>query len=78
MYCKNISLHLAYLQTNEKKNYFCKQKIRKIVIFFKWDIKSSIWFQNAISSKFFKNLCLYYIHFCDVMPKKLFIICKII
>ena len=34
MYFKNVSLHLAYLKTNEKtKNYFRKKKDLQIVIF---------------------------------------------
>ena len=57
MYFKNISLHLAYLQTNEKKIIFIKKKLQ-IVIFLNKTFKSSIWLQNSISSKFFKNLCV--------------------
>ena len=76
MYYKNISLHLAYLQTKEKKIIFEKKNC-KIVIFLNKTFKSSILLQNSISSKFFKNLCLYFIHLRDVMPKMLFIICKI-
>ena len=35
MYYKNISLHLAYLQTNEKKKYnFCKKKKFAKLLFF--------------------------------------------
>ena len=70
MYYKNISLHLAYLQTNEKK-----KKIAKLLFCLNKTFKSSIWLQNSISSKFFKNLRLYYIHLRDVMLKNLFIIC---
>ena len=71
MYYKNISLHLAYLQKKKKKKKknFVKE-ICKIVIFF-------LNKKNLISSKFFKNLCLYYPHLRDIRPRKLFIICKI-
>ena len=54
-----------------------KKKFAKLLFFLNKTFESSIWLQNSISSKFFKNLCLYYIHLRDVMPKKLFIICKI-
>ena len=33
MYYKNISLHLAYLQTNEKKIIFVKKKFAELLFF---------------------------------------------
>ena len=73
----SISVQLKIvLEWKKKKNYICKKKFAKLLFFFFLNktCKSSIWLQNSIISKFFKNLCLYYIHLGDVMPKKLFII----
>ena len=50
MYYKNISLHLAYLQTNKKK-CFCKKKFAK----FKKDSK----IQSVLS---FLRICVYILY----------------
>ena len=70
MYYKNICLHLAYLQTSERrKNYFCKKKKIAKLLFFTIGPLSHPFDSKILSVLFSKNVCLYYIHPRDVMPK---------
>ena len=79
MYLENIGLHLGC--NAEKVIYSHIETLVKIPMLLcknSYFLVGTKRLQNSISSKFSKNLCLYYIHLQAVMPKKLFIICNII